>query len=106
MYLLFRYKASALPRSNGDPETFQVFADGSGRRIEVSLYGHAERQPQIPQFGQQDVAPFPFVNAGITEQQPIPVFLLLSLGNQPRTRSARVEVFDDYLGIESPPVLR
>ena len=106
MYLLFRYKASALPRSDGDPETFQVFADGPGRRIEVSLYGHAERQPQIPQFGQQDVAPFPFVNAGIAEQQPIPVFLFLGLGNQPRTRSAGVEVFDDYLDVESPPVLR
>ena len=106
MYLLFRYEASALPRSDGDPETFQVFADGPGRRIEVSLYGHAERQPQIPQFGQQDVAPFPFVNAGIAEQQPIPVFLFLGLGNQPRTRSAGVEVFDDYLDVESPPVLR
>ena len=79
MYLLFRYKASALPRSDGDPETFQVFADGPGRRIEVSLYGHAERQPQIPQFGQQDVAPFPFVKAGIAEQQTITVFLFLGL---------------------------
>lgn len=43
MCLLFRYM------SVGDSETFQVFADGSGRRIDITLYGHTERQLHIQQ---------------------------------------------------------
>ena len=100
MYLLFRYM------SVGDPETFQVFADGSGQRIDITLYGHTERQPQIQQFGQQNVAPFPFVNVDRAEQQSIPVFLFLGFGNQPSARSAGVEIFDYYFCVESLPVLR